>query len=150
MIGVYKITNLVNGNSYIGISTNIEERWKYHRKPSSWNGREANKTLYKAFKKYGIENFSFDVLEECAPNMLSEKEKYYISLYNTYEAGYNETTGGEDYKYDGHPRHKLTKADVIDIRIRYNNLERREQVYQLYKDKIGESGFGKIWKGETW
>lgn len=60
------------------------------------------------------------------------------------------TTGGENNQGEGHPKHKLTEADVIDIRIRYNNLERRNQVYELYKDRIGESGFSKIWKGETW
>ncbi len=60
------------------------------------------------------------------------------------------TAGGEDNQGDSHPRHKLTKEDVIDIRTRYDNLERKKEVYQLYKDKIGESGFSKIWKGNTW
>ena len=60
------------------------------------------------------------------------------------------TAGGEDNQGDSHPRHKLTKEDVIDIRTRYDNLERKKEVYQLYKDRIGESGFSKIWKGNTW
>ena len=60
------------------------------------------------------------------------------------------TAGGEDNQGESHPKHKLTKEDIIDIRTRYDNLERRYEVYQLYKDKIGESGFSKIWKGETW
>ena len=60
------------------------------------------------------------------------------------------TSGGESNVGDAHPRHKLTSKDVENIRIRYNNLERRKEVYELYKDRIGESGFGKIWKGETW
>lgn len=60
------------------------------------------------------------------------------------------TTGGEDNVGSAHPNHKLTDEDIIDIRIRYNNLERRKEVYELYKNRIGESGFGKIWKGESW
>ena len=60
------------------------------------------------------------------------------------------TTGGESFQWDSHPGHKLTKTDIEDIRIRYNNLERRKEVYLIYKDRIGESGFSKIWKGETW
>lgn len=60
------------------------------------------------------------------------------------------TSGGESNVGDAHPRHKLTSKDVENIRIRYNNLERRKEVYELYKDRIGESGFGKIWKGESW
>jgi hypothetical protein len=52
---------------------------------------------------------------------LSQKEKYYIALYDTYNRGYNSTSGGEDNKYDSHPGHKLTKKDIIDIRTRYKN-----------------------------
>ena len=149
MIGIYKITNKLNNHSYIGLSTKVEERWKYHQTPYNQQ-RESYKTLYKAFEKYGIENFTFEILEECSIQELGEKEKYYIAKYDTYKNGYNMTTGGEDNVGSAHPNHKLTDEDVINIRIRYNNLERRKEVYQLYKDRIGESGFGKIWKGESW
>lgn len=149
MIGIYKITNLVNGHAYIGLSTNIEHRWKEHKKPYNWK-REHNKVLYKAFQKYGIENFAFEVLEECAVEDLSYKEKFYIEKFNTLKDGYNETAGGENNSGESHPRHKLTLEDVQDIRTRYGNLERKKDVYALYKNCIGESGFSKIWKGETW
>lgn len=149
MVGIYKITNQINGHSYIGLSTNLEKRWAYHN--SEYNQkREKTKVLYQAFKKYGIENFTFEVLEECKVSELSDKEVYYISLYNTYKDGYNMTAGGESNIGESHPNHKLTKADVEDIRTRYNNLERKKEVYKLYQNRIGESGFSKIWKGETW
>ena len=149
MIGIYKITNIITQESYIGLSTHIEDRWEYHQDPYNWK-RESSKLLYKAMQKYGIENFTFEILEECTELELSEKEKYYVALYDTYHHGYNMTTGGEDYHGDSHPGHKLTTEDVIDIRTRYDNLERKKDVYQLYKDKIGESGFHKIWNGATW
>lgn len=149
MIGIYKITNKLNNHSYIGLSTKVEERWKYHQSPYNQQ-RESCKSLYKAFEKYGIENFTFEILEECSIQELGEKEKYYIAKYDTYKNGYNMTTGGEDNIGSAHPNHKLTDEDIINIRTRYNNLERRKEVYELYKDRIGESGFGKIWKGETW
>ena len=60
------------------------------------------------------------------------------------------TAGGETNQGESHPKHKLTEEDIIDIRIRYANLERKNEVYQLYKDRIGESGFHKIWNNETW
>ena len=149
MVGIYKITNIINNHSYIGLSTHVEDRWYYHKNRYNWD-RESNKLLYQAIKKYGIENFTFVLLEECEPEELSEKEKYYIKKYNTYKNGYNMTLGGEDNKGESHPGHKLTEEDVIDIRTRYDNLERKNEVYQLYKDRIGESGFHKIWNNQSW
>lgn len=54
--------------------------------------------LYKAIRKYGIENFNFDIIEECSADELNEREKYWISYYNSYgENGYNLTPGGDGY-----------------------------------------------------
>lgn len=149
MIGIYKITNNINGHGYIGLSTNIEKRWRAHKDPYNWR-RQSNKILYQAFSKYGIQNFSFEVLEQCGVQQLSDKEQYYIAKYNTLKDGYNATTGGQSNSGESHPGHKLTKQDIIDIRIRYDNLERKKDVYALYRDRIGESGFHKIWNGSTW
>lgn len=60
------------------------------------------------------------------------------------------TPGGQFNAEESHPSHKLTKQDVINIRIRYNNQERKNEVYEDYKNLIGESGFHKIWNGDTW
>ena len=149
MIGIYKITNKINGNSYIGQSIHIEKRIKEHKLKYNWE-REKNKTLYQAFQKYGIENFSFEIIEECEPDILDNREQFWIDYYDTYKNGYNMTCGGETNYGDNHPRHRLTNEDVIAIRVRYNNKERKNVVYEDYKNRIGESGFSKIWKGETW
>lgn len=149
MIGIYKITNKINGHSYIGLSSNIEQRFQYHKTKYNWE-REKDKALYQAFKKYGIQNFKFEILEECPIEELSEKEIFYIQKFNSYNNGYNLTSGGEYHTGEGHPAHKLTEDDIRDIRTRYNNLERKNEVYKLYQSRIGESGFSKIWKGETW
>jgi hypothetical protein len=60
------------------------------------------------------------------------------------------TPGGQFNAEESHPSHKLTKQDVINIRTRYNNQERKNEVYEDYKNLIGESGFHKIWNGDTW
>ena len=151
MTGIYKITNTVNNKIYIGQSIFIEKRWAQHKSPYEQE-RYKDKPLYKAFQKYGLNNFIFEVIEECPPEILNEREKYWISTLRTlcHEKGYNVTSGGSSTANDNHPRHKLTKEDVIDIRTRYNNKERCKEVENIYKNRIGHSGFSKIWKGETW
>lgn len=94
MIGIYKVTNKLNGKVYIGQSINIKQRWKQHRT----NATVRKESLYLAFQKYGLENFSFEVLETCQEKELDEKEQYYISYYNSYNNGYNMTLGGQNNK----------------------------------------------------
>lgn len=149
MIGIYKITNKINNLSYIGQSTQIEQRFREHKKSYNWY-REKNKKLYKDILEYGINNFSFEILEECSIEELNDREQYYIKYYNTYPDQYNMTPGGQFNAEESHPSHKLTKQDVINIRTRYNNQERKNEVYEDYKNLIGESGFHKIWNGDTW
>lgn len=151
MIGIYKITNLVNDKVYIGQSNCIEKRIAQHKSPYEQQ-RFSSKPLYQAFSKYGIDNFKFEVVEECQITELDEKEMYWISQCQslTYQNGYNVRSGGEGNAGENHPRHKMTEKDVIDIRTRYNNRERCKDVEKMYMDRIGRSGFSKIWKGETW
>ena len=93
MIGIYKITNLVNGKIYIGQSIHIERRWVEHCNPSS------NSVISKAIQKYGKDNFNFEVIKEFSTqdfNKLDEYEDYYIHYYNSLVPyGYNvsENTG---------------------------------------------------------
>lgn len=94
--GIYKITNLVNGKVYIGQSQDIYSRWKEHK--YARNKRDCF-ALYGAFKKYGLDNFSFEIVECCPFEQLNEKEIYYISQYHSYVGdtksnGYNMTKGG--------------------------------------------------------
>lgn len=157
MTGIYKFTNKINNKSYIGQSIDIEKRRKTHIQRAFCNtkgNKEYNKTFYKALRKYGVNNFSFEILKICPQIELNDWEKYYIHIYNTYKEGYNEDEGGNMSLYikDGekHPNHKLTELDVYNIREAYNELQFKEEVYEKYKDKIGQSGFNKIWNGNTW
>lgn len=146
---------MVNNKVYIGCSNNIERRWNDHKtRAFSVSDREYNKTLYRAFRKYGIENFRFSVVCECSIEEIKDKEIAIIDFYDSYKNGYNETLGGDISGYDlqgeNHPNSKLAEQDVRDIRQRYANRERRMEVFKDYEDRIGKSGFEKIWKGETW
>ena len=86
MVGIYKITNKINGKSYIGQSVDIKRRFMEHRTP-----RGQATSIKLAIKKYGKDNFSFEVLEECSPDALDEREIWWIS---ELKPEYNRTAGG--------------------------------------------------------
>lgn len=95
-VGIYKITNKIDGKSYIGQSRNIEKRWQAHRTKSfQENDHSYNTPFYRAIRKYGIDNFTFEIIEECKISELNEKEKYWIQKYDTFFNGYNLTLGGD-------------------------------------------------------
>ena len=85
--GVYKITNIITGDFYIGSSKDTERRWAQHKRLSVWKLRPGMK-LYQAFIKYGLDNFTFEIIEETAD--LHNREQYYIEklkpIYNNYRA----------------------------------------------------------------
>ena len=99
--GIYKITNKINGKCYIGQAQDIYKRWNDHRSCAfNKNHSNHNAVLYRAIRKYGLDNFKFEIIEECSLDKLNEREIYYIDYYNSFihnknSNGYNMTLGGE-------------------------------------------------------
>lgn len=91
--GIYKITNQITKLAYVGQARDMKERWREHMKFGLGIDTPANNPLYMAMKKDGLENFTFELLEKCDTKDLDEKEKFYISLYDTYTYGYNSNSG---------------------------------------------------------
>jgi group I intron endonuclease len=90
--GIYKITNLINGMSYVGQSVDISKRWNAHKHEGRQNH---NAYLHRAIHKHGIENFLFEVVEECNLDNLDVLEKKYIALLDSVAPnGYNMDLGG--------------------------------------------------------
>ena len=91
--GIYKLTNLKNQKIYIGQAVDIGTRWKDHIK-AGLGIDTPNNMLYTAMMEDGVENFTFEVLEECGRSHLNDREKYYIDFYKAQEWGYNMSRGG--------------------------------------------------------
>lgn len=147
MIGIYKITNQINGKVYIGQSVNIKERWRRHRTAVNEN---TNLPLYRAIQKYGLENFTFEVIEECLKKELDEKEIYWIKYYNSInpERGYNLSLGGNggshfnklNYKQLQEIKFLIKNSDMLlkDIAMQFNvsiiAIKNINQGYSYYDD----------------
>jgi len=81
-IGIYRITNLLDGKCYIGQSVDIAERFRQHIK-CGLGIDTPNNILYKAMLQDGVENFAFEVLEECERSALNTQEVYWIDYYKS-------------------------------------------------------------------
>lgn len=141
MIGIYLITNHLNGKKYVGQSADIEGRWKEHIIESKCR---CECVIHKALKKYGVENFSFEVLEECPVDKLDEKEIYWIDKLDTYKSGYNMTVGGggnnqgkDSYskEYNKEYKRKYYQDNKDTIKERHNQYrdEHKEEIMEQVK-----------------
>lgn len=91
--GIYKITRLKTGEVYIGKSTDIKSRWQQHSKSVFHCGTISHSMLHTTIERDGIENFTWELLEEVPKDKLTEREKYWISFYGSQKYGLNERIG---------------------------------------------------------
>lgn len=87
--GIYKITNLENGMCYVGQAVNIADRWKQHIKRGIGAEAPTRNKLYPAMLSVGVENFSFEIVEECDRSKLNEREDYWQEFFKAKEFGYS-------------------------------------------------------------
>lgn len=87
--GIYKITNLANGMCYVGQSVDIANRWKQHIKRGIGAEAPTKNKLYPAMVEFGVENFSFEIVEECEKGLLDKKEDYWQEFFKAKEFGYS-------------------------------------------------------------
>lgn len=123
MAYIYKITNELNSKSYIGKTEKIHplDRFYEHIKDSK-SEYKGNRPLYRAFNKYGVENFSFEVIETVLSEESSSREIYWIATYQTYgSAGYNATKGGDGTAY-------LNYSKIIED---YNKMQDMSEVAKI-------------------
>ena len=117
MIGrIYLIRNWVNGKGYVGKTVySLAHRWSGH-KASTKAGVDS--LIYRAMRKYGIENFSIVEAIRCDESLLNDAEKHYIKFYGTHcneGHGYNMTDGGEGALGYEHTSENLLKMSEIKL-----------------------------------
>ena len=159
---IYKITNTINGKSYIGQTIqNVKERF-YQHCATKCSKAVSNMAIHRAIKKYGKLNFTVEVIEEIDSANLNDRERYWIKYYNSYNNGYNSTKGGQDgcksfkdldvesiikeYNTGKSLRtlgtiFKVDKQTIKDLLIRHNVELRTTRTYKLSqkdRDKVLE------------
>ena len=140
MIGIYKITNLINGKSYVGQSIHIERRWQEHCQLASTS------QISKAIKKYGKENFLFEILEQCSIEELNNQENYWIAHFDTIVPnGYNiaENTESTHTTYRYFDKECL-QLIILDIKNSNLSLKDIAEKYSLTVGTISRINAGKI------
>ena len=92
-IGIYKITNIKNQMCYIGqTKAGFKNRWRTHAKRAVKAEDGTSNRLYQDMWENGLENYTFQIVEKCTPDKLTEREKFYIDFFNSKEWGFNSKT----------------------------------------------------------
>ena len=123
--GVYKITNSITGDFYIGSSNNVKRRWAAHKCQSIWK-QYPNNQMYIDFQKYGLNNFVFEIVEEVEIEKLKETEQ---QLIETLKPTYNQiNANGWDTERHKETKKKYEKSD------KYKESQRKYQQSNKYKE----------------
>lgn len=150
MIGIYKITS-PQEKIYIGQSIDIERRFKEYNKMLC----NQSKKLFFSFKKYGVQNHKFEILEECYEKDLNEREEYYIKFFNSIKKGLNIKLGskpswtgkkrpnhskflkenGSGFNYTRTDKHKEHMSEVMK---KVWSIKRDSIIEKIKNNKIGK------------
>ena len=141
---IYKITNIVNGKVYIGQSQNTfnkrydrsgigAERVFAHHKAAKERGDSYNIHLYRSMEKYGVENFTVEILEQCKTvAKLNSREKHYIKIYNSADPDF-----GYNYQLGGGSRQYTTKMKKMkQQQKREDEINQHSFLYDIYDEDI--------------
>ena len=132
--GIYKITNTVTGDFYIGSSKNVKRRWADHKCPSSWN-RQPNSPMYQDIQKYGVDKFVFQILEVVEIEQLKEKEQQFIE---TLKPTYNQMNAkGWDIERHKEYMKEYKKSDKCkEYNKEYKKTDKCKKANKEYKNQL--------------
>ena len=132
--GVYKITNTITGDFYIGSSKDVKRRWREHKKPSVWKNHQNNQ-LYKDMQKYGLDKFEFQLIAEAEESFLKEKEQKFIeTLKPTYN---NINAKGLDVERKKEYNKEYNKSDKYKkYQKEYQKSDKRKKYNKEYDNQL--------------
>jgi len=125
---IYTFKNIVNDKVYVGQTNNPKKR-QYEHLREAREGSE--KLLYYAIRKYGEESFLFEVIESCDDELANERESFWISHFDSFENGYNMTTGGDHFGHSEDTKNKI------------GSFFRGKHLTEEHKQKLREANKGK-------
>jgi group I intron endonuclease len=133
---IYCITSIINRKQYVGqTKSELNKRWKEHLyEAKKYNTRP----LYRALNKYGASNFKIKILEECPIEKLNDRESYWVEKLNTFNEGYNATSGGDYFEHSEETKDKIS--------VGMSNVERSDE----WVNNVSKGLRNKIEKGELW
>lgn len=166
---IYKITNKINNKIYVGMTSNVNNRWKYgHLRNASKLIAGENigykSLLYDAMKKYGTDNFEVELIEECPIEIMGEREEYWIEKLKARDSaiGYNICRGGSrgpgGPMFKGHQHTPETRASMSAERTGSKNAnygnrwQQSDELKELHRKlSTGENNgmYGKIHSEES-
>ena len=132
MFTVYKITNKINNKCYIGSSIKVQKRWYQHINAAcNPNNPHYDYPLYRAFRKYGIKNFSFEIIKDDfnSSKEMIDYEKEMIIFFDSYNNGYNQTIITNQVEFlQNHSQNISQKCAKVD---KFENIL---EIYSSYHD----------------
>ena len=133
IIGIYRIINTITGDSYIGSSKDIKERWRNHKKPSTWKNFP-NNPMYIDMRKYGVDKFEFQILSEVEVDKLKEMEQQFIeTLKPTYNNRNAKGCDTERYKERNKERKREYRKTHRDELNKYQKEYRKSNKFKQYQ-----------------
>ena len=158
---IYVYTNKINGHQYVGQTNNLQKRYNGHKSDSqNPNSHSYNLPLHAAMRKYGIENFTFEVIEEVATEEeANQRERYWIEKKKTHisEGGYNITFGGDgcqkgpvDFETLLNSSKVFSKNEILDIQQRLIKGEKYNDIIDFYAPRLTRTFLSNINHGTNY